>query len=103
MAEELNALDATFLELEEADQAAHMHIGGVMVFEPPPGGRPPSLTELRRHLEERLGELPRYQQRLSTPSTGGLHWPSWMDDPHFDLAGHLRREALPAPAGEEQL
>ena len=34
MSEQLNALDATFLELEEADQGAHMHIGGVMVFEP---------------------------------------------------------------------
>ena len=37
MSEQLNALDATFLELEEADQGAHMHIGGVMVFEPETG------------------------------------------------------------------
>jgi hypothetical protein len=34
----LNALDATFLELEEADPSAHMHIGGVMIFEPREGG-----------------------------------------------------------------
>ena len=27
LAERLTALDATFLELEEADQGAHMHIG----------------------------------------------------------------------------
>jgi hypothetical protein len=38
----LNALDATFLELEEADPSAHMHIGGVMIFEPREGGAPPS-------------------------------------------------------------
>jgi hypothetical protein len=37
----LNALDATFLELEEADSSAHMHIGGVMIFEPREGGAPP--------------------------------------------------------------
>ena len=30
----LSALDATFLELEQADPAAHMHIGAVMVFAP---------------------------------------------------------------------
>ena len=38
MGEQLTALDATFLELEEADQSAHMHIGGVIVLEPGPRG-----------------------------------------------------------------
>ena len=41
MGEQLTALDATFLELEETDQSAHMHIGGVMVLEPQPDGVPP--------------------------------------------------------------
>ena len=39
----LSALDATFLELEEADESAHMHIGGVMIFLSPRPG------EGRRH------------------------------------------------------
>ena len=30
MSEHLTALDATFLELEEADESAHMHIGAVL-------------------------------------------------------------------------
>ena len=47
MGEQLSALDATFLELEEIDQSAHMHIGGVMVLEPHPGGAPP-LEQIRR-------------------------------------------------------
>ena len=47
MGEQLTALDATFLELEEADQSAHMHIGGVMVFEPQPGGGAPPLDQVR--------------------------------------------------------
>ena len=38
---QLSALDAAFLELEEADESAHMHIGWAMVFEPPPGGGAP--------------------------------------------------------------
>lgn len=103
MGEPLTALDATFLELEEADQAAHMHIGGVMVFEARRDGQAPRLSEVCAQLDERLGTLPRYHQRLSQATTGGLSWPSWEPDPRFDIATHVRREALPAPGGEGEL
>lgn len=103
MGAHLSALDATFLELEEVDESAHMHIGAVMVFDAPPGGRPPSREELREYLDSRLGQLPRYLQRLSQTHTGGLSWPQWEDDPTFDLARHLTRAALPAPGGPEEL
>jgi diacylglycerol O-acyltransferase len=103
MSEHLSPLDATFLELEEADESAHMHIGGIMVFDPPPSGNPPSREELCRHLERRLGQLPRYGQRLSEPHTGGLSWPEWEEDPEFDLSRHIGRAALPAPGGDEEL
>ena len=33
MSEQLSMLDTMFLELEQADDAAHMHIGGVCIFE----------------------------------------------------------------------
>ena len=49
-----------------------MHIGAVMVFDPPPSGSTPTLDELREQLAERLGSLPRYTQRLSSARTGGL-------------------------------
>jgi diacylglycerol O-acyltransferase / wax synthase len=101
-ADRLTALDATFLELEEADEAAHMHIGGVMVFEPRPG-TPPSLRRLCTHLEDRLGALPRYRCRLSEPHTGGLRWPSWEPDPGFQVEDHVRHAALPAPGGDAEL
>lgn len=103
MREQLNALDATFLELEEADQGAHMHIGGVMIFEPPAKGRAPSIEQVRADLDGRLDRLPRYRQRLSAPKTGGISWPSWEDDPRFDLSGHIRRASLPAPGAEAEL
>src|SRR5664280_99846 len=77
MSEHLTALDATFLELEQADESAHMHIGGVLVFDPLPDGGAPSREELCQHLAGRLGQLPRYRQRLSEPHTGGLSWPEW--------------------------
>lgn len=103
MGARLSALDATFLELEEADDSAHMHIGAVMVFEPPPGGQPPSREQLRQHLAERLTQLPRYRQRLSQTRTGGLSWPEWQDDPAHDPGRHLTRAALPAPGGSDEL
>ncbi len=103
MSEHLTALDATFLELEQADESAHMHIGGVLVFDPLPNGGPPSREELCQHLAGRLGQLPRYRQRLSEPHTGGLSWPEWEDDPAFDIGRHLTRAALPAPGGYEEL
>jgi WS/DGAT/MGAT family acyltransferase len=102
-ADRLTALDATFLELEEADESAHMHIGGVMVFEPVPMLPAPPVSEVCSHLESRLDRLPRFTQRLSTPRTGGLHWPSWERDKRFDIAAHVRRERLPAPGGRREL
>ena len=103
MADQLTALDATFLELEQMDEGATMHIGGVMVFESPPNGACPTIAEVRENLASRLIKLPRYTQRLSSERTGGLSWPRWEDDPRFDVAHHVRRAALPAPGGEAEL
>lgn len=103
MAEHLTALDATFLELEQADESAHMHIGAIMVFEPSAAGGAPDHAEFCRLLGTRLGALPRYRQRLSQPRTGGMHWPEWQEDPGFDVRRHIGRAALPAPGGEREL
>jgi diacylglycerol O-acyltransferase / wax synthase len=103
MNEQLSALDATFLELEEADASAHMHIGSLAIFEAPADGRIPTVDDLAEHLERRFVALPRYGQRLSERHTGGMSWPHWEDDPHFDLANHIRRAVLPAPGGEADL
>ncbi len=103
MSEHVSPLDATFLELEEADSSAHMHIGAVMVFDPVPGGGAPSLKAVRSLLLERLAAMPRYRQRLSSVQTGGLSWPTWEEDEAFDIANHVRRAALPAPGGQDEL
>ena len=103
MSEHLTALDATFLELEEADESAHMHTGVIMVFDPRPDGGSPSREEVCRYLASRLGQLPRYKQRLSELHTGGMSWPEWQDDCAFDINTHVARAALPAPGGAEEL
>jgi WS/DGAT/MGAT family acyltransferase len=98
--DQLTALDATFLELEQADDSALMHIGGALVFDPLPGGGTPAVARVREHLEERLGRLPRYRQKLDVPRTGGLSWPSWETDEHFEIGAHVRHATLPAPGDE---
>ena len=103
MAEQLSALDATFLELEQEHPSSHMHIGGLLTFDPRSDGSIPTVEELTAHLDARLGDLPRYRQRLSNPHVGGLRFPNWEDDPHVNLAEHIGRAALPAPGGLTEL
>ena len=101
--DQLTPLDASFLELEQADQCSHMHIGWAMVFDPLPGGGIPSVEEVRRLLDGRLGAMPRFRKRLSHPHTGGLRWPHWEADPRFDVDAHVRHATLPAPGGDSEL
>jgi Wax ester synthase-like Acyl-CoA acyltransferase domain len=70
--DQLTALDATFLKLEQADDSALMHIGGALVFEPLPDGERPTIGEVREHLERRLDLLPGYRQKLAAPRTERL-------------------------------
>ncbi|HUA47033.1 MAG TPA: wax ester/triacylglycerol synthase family O-acyltransferase [Solirubrobacteraceae bacterium] len=103
MSDTLTALDATFLELEQHDEGALMHIGGVMVFDPLPEGGAPTIEQLRASLECRLLQLPRYSQRLSATRTGGLAWPHWTTDDRFRFQDHVVHVALPAPGGKAEL
>ena len=103
MGAHLTPLDASFLELEQVDESAHMHIGWAMVFDPLPEGGAPSLEVLRNQTVERLGPLPRFLRRLSSPRVGSFSLPSWEPDPDFDIAAHMRHASLPAPGGEAEL
>ncbi|MGY1740744.1 MULTISPECIES: WS/DGAT/MGAT family O-acyltransferase [unclassified Blastococcus] len=96
MLERLTTIDASFLYLEDPD--APMHVAGVLLLEPPPGG----LDAIAALVEARLPLVPRYRQRvLEVP--GRLADPVWADDPDFDVAYHVRQSALPRPGTEEQL
>ncbi|HET8759320.1 MAG TPA: wax ester/triacylglycerol synthase domain-containing protein, partial [Solirubrobacteraceae bacterium] len=92
----LTGLDASFLALEKA--GAHMHVGSVLVFD----GDAPSYDDFLAAIESRLHQVPRYRQKLAFPPLAQAR-PVWVDDPHFNVAYHVRHTALPAPAGEQQL
>ncbi|HEY7455447.1 MAG TPA: wax ester/triacylglycerol synthase family O-acyltransferase [Thermoleophilaceae bacterium] len=102
MSMRLGSLDAAFLELEDAQEAAHMHLGAALVFEARAGG-PPTLADLRAELQERIEALPRYRSRLTATHVSPLRRPSWEPDPGFAISRHVRRAALPAPGGEGEL
>ena len=74
MGEQLSMLDTMFLELEQFDDTAHMHIGAALIFDPLPGGGTPDITALRDYMGERVRMLPRYAQqllvRMQVPSRG---------------------------------
>ncbi|MEX1164550.1 MAG: wax ester/triacylglycerol synthase family O-acyltransferase [Nitriliruptor sp.] len=96
--ERLASVDATFLEMETPQ--VHMHVGGLLIFDPPPP--PPDAAEASRFasflalIGGRLHQVPRYRQKLAYPPLG-IGNPVWVDDPDFDLSFHVRHAALPAP------
>ena len=92
----LGSLDAEFLHLE--DEVSHMHIAGVCTFADPP----PPFDQLVAMIGNRLDKVPRYRQRVRNVPLG-LGRPLWVDDPHFNIAYHVRHTALPAPGSDTEL
>src|SRR5450631_2469604 len=103
MGEQLSMLDTMFLELEQFDESAHMHIGAALVFDPLPAGGTPDITEFRDYMRRRVGDLPRYSQQLSGPHAGPLTWLTWEPAEAFDPDAHVNHATLPAPGGEAEL
>ena len=94
--ETMTALDASFLHIEDA--VSHMHIGSVAIFE----GPAPDQADVLAAIAGKLALVPRYRQRVrSLPLAFGR--PVWVDEPHFRLDYHVRRTALPAPGGDQEL
>src|SRR5215212_5011461 len=87
-AERLSPLDASFLDVE--GPSAHMHVGWAAEFLPPAERPRPTYSELRTHIESRLGRAPRYRQRLEHVLLG-LEDPVWVDDPGFNPDHHIRQ------------
>jgi WS/DGAT/MGAT family acyltransferase len=92
----MSPLDASFLHIE--NDVTHMHIGSVGIFE----GPAPGPDEALGAIAARLPLVPRYRQKVRFVPLA-LGRPVWVDDPHFSLDYHVRRTALPAPGGDQEL
>ena len=98
MHDRLSALDVSFLYLE--GESTPMHVGGLAVFDPPPGGL--DYARFVRLVQDRIGLVPRYRQKIKWVP-GHIAHPVWVDDTDFDVSFHVRRSALPRPGSGEQL
>ncbi|NMM22599.1 MAG: wax ester/triacylglycerol synthase family O-acyltransferase [Phycicoccus sp.] len=98
MSDRLTSLDASFLYLEES--TTPMHVGSVMVFQPPDQGF--DYDRLVTLITNRIAFVPRYRQRIREVP-GRLANPVWVDDVDFDITYHVRRSALPRPGSDDQL
>jgi WS/DGAT/MGAT family acyltransferase len=96
--EQLTALDASFLEVEDSDPHVSLAVGGVSIME----GPAPSFDEFVSAFAERVPTIPRCRQVLRTHPLD-LGAPEWVDDAHFDITRHLHRLALPHPGGDAEL
>jgi diacylglycerol O-acyltransferase / wax synthase len=96
MHDRLSGLDSSFLHLER--DGTHMHVASTTLFE----GPAPPYQEFRDHIESRLHLVPRFRQKLRFVPFGQGR-PIWVDDPHLNLAYHVRHTSLPEPGSEQQL
>jgi len=98
VSDRLTSLDASFLYMEES--TTPMHVGSVMVFQPPAEGF--DYDGLVSLIGSRIAFIPRFRQRVREVP-GRLANPVWVDDDQFDVTYHVRRSALPSPGGDAQL
>ncbi|WP_054815285.1 WS/DGAT/MGAT family O-acyltransferase [Nocardia arizonensis] len=95
----VSPIDALFLLAESREHP--MHVGGLMLFEPPEDAPRDQLRGLHERLLRHDGFHPTFRKRPATLfSTPQLAWTS---DNDIDLGYHVRRAALPGPGGPRQL
>lgn len=96
--ERLSALDAGFLEAEDADRHASLAIGAVAILE----GPAPEPTSFVSTIETRAQQIPRCTQVLRF-HPWDLSAPEWVHDDHFDVNRHVRRAAAAQPGDDDAL
>ena len=90
-----SGIDAAFLYLERKE--IPLHIAAVCIFE-----SELPFKEFVRAMDSRLHLLPRYRQVIVDPPFH-LGYPSWQDDPDFDIRHHISQVRVKAPGGQAEL
>ena len=100
LVERLSGLDASFLYFENS---AHlMHVCGLIVLDPATVPSGYSFEKMRRLIGERTDNTPQFRRRVHDHVLN-LDHPIWVDDDQFDIEHHVRRVAVPAPGGREEV
>lgn len=94
----LTPLSAAFLQAEDEDPTTTMAIASAAIFE----GPAPEQSEVLEHLAGRIPLVPQFRQRVRRVPLD-LGTPIWEDVADTDLDWHIRRTALPAPGGPDEL
>jgi len=100
-AKKLGVLDSLFLAAESRESM--MHVGGLLVFSPPPDAPTGFLRALADGLRDQPEVQPPWNLELRRPDMLKNPLNSWVEDKDFDLDYHVRRSALPAPGDEREL
>ena len=93
VSDRLSPLDALFLYIEKKEMP--LHIGSVFVFD-----GPIAVGDLKALVESKLPLIGRYRQRVVFPPLNA-GYPTWEDDPDFDIDRHLRGVRLATGSLEE--
>ncbi|HUI52846.1 MAG TPA: wax ester/triacylglycerol synthase family O-acyltransferase [Terriglobales bacterium] len=91
----LSAADAAFLYLERKD--IPLHIASVCIFD-----GPIPFKQFVASTKSKLALVPLYKKIPVVPAWS-LEFPTWRDDPDFDIRRHIFQVTLDAPGGEAEL
>lgn len=92
--------DAIFLLGESREHP--MHVGGLQLFEPPPGAGRGFVSELYKSLAAQRDFQPTFRKRPAS-FVGGVANLGWSYDDAVDIDYHVRRSALPSPKRVREL
>lgn len=92
--------DAIFLLGESREHP--MHVGGLQLFEPPPGAGRGFVRELYKSLASQRDFQPTFRKHPAS-FVGGIANLGWTYDDDVDIDYHVRRSALPSPKRVREL
>jgi WS/DGAT/MGAT family acyltransferase len=94
-------MDAMFLASESRESM--MHVGGLLIFDPPQNAQPGFLRDLADELRRSPEVHAPWSLKLNHPDFLSHPRQVWIEDDDFDMEYHLRRSALPSPGDEREL
>ncbi|TSD96667.1 wax ester/triacylglycerol synthase family O-acyltransferase [Skermania sp. ID1734] len=96
----MQPLDAAFLLAESREHP--MHVGALMLFEPPADAGPEYVREIYEQMINDVNYHPTYLKRPVSPIGNVSTW-AWAQDEEIDVDYHVRRVAMPTPGRIREL